>query len=77
MMRRPEEDYDVVVQQFRQRDGQDVWTVWLGGEKQGERDTRADAIELARDVAAIYSRSAWLLDETGYPLKPIEGRALH
>ena len=46
------------------------WTVWLGGEKQGERETLQTAIELAGDVAALHSRSAWLLDETGYPLKP-------
>ena len=34
----------------------------------------ASALELACDVALVHSRPAWLLDETGYPLKPIECR---
>ena len=73
----PDEDHDVICHQFRQRDGRDLWTIWLGGDKQGERDTLTSAIELACDVAATYSRPAWLLDETGYPLKPIEWGAIH
>ena len=32
------------------------------------------AITLARAVAAVHGKPAWLLDETGYPLKPIEPR---
>lgn len=71
MMRRPEEDTDVVCQQLRHQDGRDIWTVWLAGEKQGDRDSLTDAIELARDVAVTHSRPAWLLDETGCPLKPM------
>ena len=76
MTRGPDEDYDVIVHQFRQLGangaGQDIWTIWLAGKKQGERETLEAAIELACDVAAVHSRPAWLLDETGYPLKPIE-----
>ena len=52
--------------------GRDTWAICLGREKQGERLTLASAIELARDVAVMHSRPAWLLDETGYPWKPIE-----
>ncbi len=72
----PDEDHDVIVHQGRALDtdgtGRDIWTVWLGGEKQGERESLQAAIEQACDVAALHSRPAWLLDETGYPLKPIE-----
>ncbi len=75
---RPDEDHDVIVHQFRQLGvdgaGRDIWTIWLAGDKQGERTTLEAAIELACDVALVYSRPAWLLDETGYPLKPIECR---
>ena len=78
-MRRPDEDYDVIVHCFAQRGssgtGLPTWTIWLGEEKQGERVTLESALELARDVAAERSRPAWLLDETGYPLKPIDHRA--
>lgn len=71
MTQRPNEDQDVICHQSRQRDGRDAWTIWLGGDKQGERHSLADAIELTRIVALTYSRPAWLLDETGYPLKPL------
>ncbi len=72
MMRRPDEDHDVIVHQCRERNGRDIWTIWLAGNKQGARVTQESALALARTVAAVYSRPAWLLDETGYPLKPIE-----
>ena len=71
MTRRPSEDSDVGCQQFRHQDGRETWTIRLGGDKQGDRDSLTDAIELARDVAMTHSRPAWLLDETGYPLKPM------
>ncbi len=74
MMRRPDEDHDVIVHQCRERDGRDIWTIWLAGNEQGARVTQESALELARAVAAVHSRPAWLLDETGYPLKPIEPR---
>ncbi len=66
MRRRPDEDDDIVVYECR-----GTWTIWLAGDKQGARVTLESALELARAVAAVYSRPAWLLDETGYPLKPI------
>lgn len=77
MLLRPDEDNDVICHQFRLRDGRDTWTIWLGRHKQGDRDTLNGAIELACDVAAIHSRPAWMLDETGYPLKPLEWGAPH
>ena len=51
-----------------------TWTIWLGGDKQGERDSLEAGIELARDVVAVHRKPAWLLDETGYPSQPIEPR---
>ena len=69
MPKAPDEDHDVILYECR-----NTWTVWLAGKKLSERDSLEAGIELARDAAAEYSRPAWLLDETGYPLKPIEGR---
>ena len=78
MPRTPDEDYDLSVHCFGQRGsngtGRPTWTVWLGGDKQGERETLEGAITLARAVAAVHRKPAWLLDETRYPLKPIEPR---
>ena len=51
-----------------------TWTVWLAGEKLGERFTFEAALELALDAAAAHRKPAWLADETGYPLKQIEPR---
>ena len=70
MTRQPDEDYDIIVYESR-----GTWTIWFHGEKLGEWATRAPAIEFANDVALMHSRPAWLLDETGYPLKPIESSA--
>ncbi len=58
---RPDEDHDVIVHQSRLHfngAGRDIWTVWLGGERQGERESLEAAIELACDVAAVHSRPA-------------------
>lgn len=71
MTRQPEKESDVVCQQFRHQSGRVFWTIWLGGDKHGDRGSLTDAIELARDVAVTHGRPAWLLDETGYPLKPM------
>ena len=71
MTRRPEEEVDVVCQQVRRADGADTWTIRLGRDPQGDRHSLADAISLARDVAVAHRRPAWLLDATGYPLKPM------
>ena len=69
MTHRPNEDYDVIVHQFPQCGtsgaGRGAWTIWLGGEKQGEQKTLASALELACDVAAAHSRPTWLLMRRG------------
>ncbi len=69
MPRTPDEDYDVILYECR-----NTWTVWLGGAKLGERDSLQAGIALAREIAAAHHKPAWLADETGYPLKPIEPR---
>ena len=71
MMRQPDEESDVICHQRRQIDGRDIWFIRLGQQTQAERDTLSEAIDVARDLALMYSRPAWLLDETGYPLKPM------
>ena len=71
MTRRPDESYDVIVHESHEPDGRDIWRVRLGGVKRGERLTLASALELARSLALMNGRPAWLLDESGYPLKPI------
>jgi hypothetical protein len=50
----------------------DAWEIRIGDELHGLRFTLESALARARDVAAVYRKPAWLLDETGYPLKPIE-----
>ncbi len=77
MALQPDEDHDVIIHQFRGRDGRDIWTIRLGDEKLGERITLESAIERPRLIARMHSRPAWIQDETGYPLKPIERDALH
>ena len=61
MVRPADEEHDVICHQCRKLDGRDVWTVWVAGAKQGERDTLEAAIQLTRDVTATYSRAAWLV----------------
>ena len=70
--RTPDEDYDVILYKCR-----NTWTIWLRGEKLGEFETAAPALELADYLALMHSRPAWLLDESGYPLKPIERGTIH
>ena len=76
--RPPDEDLDVIVHQTRSHSSEgvsrDTWTIWLGGDMLGERQTLEAAVQLARDVAHVRSRPAWLLDETGY-LQEIERRS--
>ncbi len=69
MPRTPDEDYDVILYECR-----GTWAIWLGGDWQGERFTLESALVFAREVAAVHRKPAWLHDETGYPLKPIEPR---
>ena len=70
-MRQPDEACDVICHQRRRADGRDTWDIRLGPNTQAERETLSEAIDLARELALMYSRPAWLLDETGYPLKPM------
>ena len=58
---------DVIVYECR-----GTWEIRLGDELQGVRFTLESALERARNVAAVLRRPAWRLDETGYPLRPIE-----
>ena len=42
--------------------------------KQGEQACDGGALTLARVVAGVHGNPAWLPDESGYRLKPIEAR---
>jgi len=48
-----------------------MWRILIGGEKQGAQETLALAIKLARNLALVHRRPAWLLDKTGCPVMPI------
>ena len=72
MTHQPDEDHDVIVYEYRH-----TWAIWLGDELQGVAFTREAARDLTCFVAALHRKPAWLLDETGYPLKPIEPRTIH
>ena len=72
MSRLPDKDHDVIVHKLDARSAdRDTWTVWIGDEKQGERDSLKAATELACHLATLHNRPAWL-DEAGSPLTPIE-----
>lgn len=47
------------------------WWVWVGRRKDWVFSTEDQALEHARSLAVKGDRPAWLLDSTGYPLKPI------
>ena len=64
MTQQPDEDNDVIVYECR-----GTWEIRLGDELHGVRFTLESALERARDVAAVHRKPAWLLDETGYPLR--------
>ena len=70
-MPEPDEDRDVIIH-FFVGNGEDVWTLWLGFDKQSEYPNLVDATEAARKLAGKTGRPIWLRDETGYPLKPVE-----
>jgi hypothetical protein len=75
MQRQRTEDHDIVVHRFRSGYANgvymDTFAVWLGTKRIAKRDTLEDAIWLARTLAEGLNRPAWLLDGSGYPLKPI------
>ncbi len=67
MTRQPDADDDVIVYERR-----GAWEIRIGDELHGMRFTLEAALKRARDVAAVHHKPVWLLDETGYPVKPIE-----
>ena len=70
MTRQP--DDDVIIYECL-----DAWEIRIGAELHGLRSTLESARQRACDVAAVYRKPAWLLDETGYPLKLIERLTIH
>ena len=71
MLQFPDEAHDVICCHQSPSDGPGSWVVRLGEDTLGERDSLAGAIDLTRTVAVSHRRPAWLLDESGYPLKPM------
>ena len=71
MLQPPDEAQDVICSHQPRTDGQAGWVVRVGGNTLGERDSLAGAIDLTRTAALSHRRPAWLLDESGYPLKPM------
>ena len=67
----PDRDYDVIVHQCHDGHDRNMWRILIGGEKQGAQETLALAIKLARNLALVHRRPAWLLDKTGCPVMPI------
>ena len=70
MFNYPDETHDVICYHQPRPDGSS-WVVRLGETTLGERESLAGAIDLTRSAAVSHSRPAWLLDESGYPLKPM------
>lgn len=75
---RPDEDRDVIVQLIRVLDAMSYkeqpnpWSVFVGNEKKRDCSTKEEATNYARQLAHSLGVRAWLLDDTGHPLKPIE-----
>ena len=67
MTQQPDED-DVIIYECL-----DAWEIRIGDELHGLRFTLEAALARAMEVAAVHRKPAWLLDETGSPLKLIEG----
>jgi hypothetical protein len=72
----PDETKDVIVHYMKTVDARsgksyERWVVYLGDEQQGEADNLEAALNHARQLAAVRNLRAWLLDQGGYPLKPI------
>lgn len=73
----PDEDRDVIVHYMEEiqvpaHSEREYWIVWQGQEWQAEYATYDEAIAAARRLSADIDRPAWLLDRSGYPLKPID-----
>ncbi len=71
MLQSPDEVHDVICSHQRREGGPASWVVRVGEATLGERDSLAGAIDLTRAAALTHRRPAWLLDESGYPLKPM------
>ncbi len=71
MFQSPDESHDVICSHQPRPDGGVSWVVRVGGTTVGERESLVGAIDLTRSAAVSYRRPAWLLDESGYPLKPM------
>ncbi len=65
MTRQPDEDLIIY-------ECGEFWEIRIGDEVHGLRFTLEAVLARARDAAMVHRKPAWLLDETGYPLKPIE-----
>ena len=68
MTRQPDED-DVIIYECGE-----FWEIRIGDELHGLRFTLEAALAHALGLAAFHRKPAWLLDETGYPLKLIDCR---
>ena len=71
MFQSPDESHDVICSHRPRGDGGGSWVVRMGETTLGERESLAGAIDLTRSAAVSHRRPAWLLDESGYPLKPM------
>ena len=71
MLQPPDEAHDVICSHQPQADGSGSWVVRVGETTLGERESLAGAIDLTRSAAVSHRRPAWLLDASGYPLKPM------
>ena len=71
MFQPPDETHDVICCHRPRSDGAGSWVVRVGDTTLGERESLAGAIDLTRTAALSHRRPAWLLDESGYPLKPM------
>ncbi len=71
MLQPPDEAHDVICSHQPRTGGYPRWVVRVGQNTLGECDSLAGAIDLTRDAALYHRRPAWLLDESGYPLKPM------
>ena len=71
MFQPPDEAHDVICFHQRGADGPGRWVVRVGETTLGERQSLAGAIDLTRSAALSHGRPAWLLDDSGYPLKPM------
>lgn len=73
---KPDEKRDIIVHYIQIIDAptgekRDTWTVWLGLDKQADCTTLEEAAHLGLQLAKTHDRPAWLLDESGYPLKSV------